>query len=151
STPDKEEGGVGSVHLGRPRLTFSGEKLYSGWMRRFIEGTLPYKPRPDLQGRMPAFPAYAAGLAEGMAQQHGYAAESAPAAAVDDKLAAIGRELIEAGGGFSCVSCHGVGTRPPLAGKDTATVNFAYVRDRLRPTYYWRYVQDPARAVPGTM
>jgi len=44
-----------------------------------------------------------------------------------------------------------VGAQKALAGKDTATVNFAYVADRLRPTYYWRYVQDPPRLVPGTM
>ena len=35
-------GGGGSVHVGRPLLTFVGEKLYSGWMQRFLDGTLPY-------------------------------------------------------------------------------------------------------------
>lgn len=30
-------------------------------------------------------------------------------------------------------------------------MNFAYVADRLRPSYYWRYVQDPPRVMPGTM
>ena len=74
---DDEEafaGGGGSIHVGRPLLTFAGEKLYAGWMQRLLDGTLPYKPRPELQGRMPAFAAYAAGLAAGLAQQHGYPA-----------------------------------------------------------------------------
>jgi cytochrome c2 len=143
--------GTRSVHVGRPSLTFAGEKLYAGWMRRFLDGTLPYKPRPDLQGRMPAFPAYAAGLAEGIAKEHGYAAESAPEAAVDPQLAEIGRQLTGVANGFSCVSCHNVGTQKALAGKDTATVNFACVAERLRPSYYWRYVQDPPHLLPGTM
>ena len=150
---DDEEsgGGGGSVHVGRPLLTFAGEKLYSGWMQRFLDGTLPYKPRPELQGRMPVFAAYAAGLAEGLAHQHGYRAESAPPPKVDPQLAAIGQQLTLVSGGFSCVSCHNVGTQKALAGKDTATVNFACVAERLRPSYYWRYVQDPIRLVPSTM
>jgi cytochrome c2 len=148
---DDEETGGRSIHVGRPLLTYAGEKLYSGWMERFLDGTLPYKPRPELQGRMPAFPAYAAGLAAGLAQQHGYRAESAPPRQVDAPLAAIGQRLTLASGGFSCVSCHNIGAQKALAGKDTATVNFACVAERLRPSYYWRYVQDPVRLVPSTM
>jgi len=148
---DESPGGGGSVHVGRPLLTYAGEKLYSGWMQRFLDGTLPYKPRPELQGRMPAFAAYAAGLAEGLANQHGYRAESAPPGLVDPNLAAIGQRLTLVGTGFSCVSCHNVGAQKALAGKDTATVNFACVAERLRPSYYWRYVQDPPRLVPSTM
>ena len=148
---DEETGGGGSVHVGRPLLTFAGEKLYSGWMQRFLDGTLPYKPRPELQGRMPAFVAYAAGLAEGLANQHGYRAESAPPLKVDAQLAAIGQRLTVVSGGFSCVACHNVGAQKALAGKDTATVNFDCVAERLRPSYYWRYVQDPTRLVPSTM
>lgn len=141
----------GSVHVGRPLLSYAGEKLYAGWMRRFLDGSLSYKPRPELQGRMPAFAPYAAGLAEGAAHQHGYRAETAPAPRADPDLAEIGRRLTLVDGGFSCVACHDVGTRKALAGKDTATVNFACVADRLRLTYYWRYVQDPPRLVPSTM
>ena len=151
SAYDDEETGGGSVHVGRPLLTFAGEKLYAGWMERFLDGTLPYKPRPELQGRMPAFAAYAAGLAEGLANQHGYRAEAAPPPQVDAQLAAIGQRLTVVSGGFSCVSCHNVGTQKALSGKDTATVNFACVAERLRPSYYWRYVQDPPRLVPSTM
>jgi hypothetical protein len=146
-----DELGARSVHVGRPSLTFSGEKLYAGWMRRFLDGTLPYKPRPELQGRMPAFPAYAAGLAEGIAREHGYAAQSAPQTEVDPQLAEIGRQLTGVANGFSCVSCHNIGNQKALAGKDTATVNFACVAERLRPSYYWRYVQDPPHLLPGTM
>ncbi len=148
---DEESARGGSVHLGRPLLTFAGEKLYAGWMRRCLEGTLSYKPRPELEGRMPAFTAYAGGIAEGMANQHGYPNESTPPPEVDPQLAAVGEALTQVSGGFSCVSCHSVGSQTALAGKDTATVNFACVGERLRPGYYWRYVHDPPRLVPSTM
>jgi glucose/arabinose dehydrogenase/cytochrome c2 len=146
-----DEIGNRSVYVGRPSLTFAGEKLYADWMRRLLEGTLPYKPRPELQGRMPAFPVYAAGLATGMASQHGYPAESAPVATADPQLAEIGHRLTGVADGFSCISCHNVGSQKALAGKDTATVNFACVAERLRPSYYWRYVKDPPHLLPGTM
>jgi hypothetical protein len=140
-----------SVHVGRPLLTFAGEKLYAGWMQRLLDGSLGYKPRSELQGRMPAFPAYASGLAEGIAHQHGYKMESATPAKVDAGLVEIGKRLTGVTDGFSCIACHDVGTQKALAGKDTATVNFDCVAERLRPTYYWRYVRDPLRLLPGTM
>ena len=152
SADDDEIGARGgSVHIGRPPLTYSGEKLQAAWMERFISGTLPYKPRSELQGRMPAFPAYAHGLAAGLAQQHGFSADPLPTPAPDPQLAEIGKRLTTIGDGFSCVQCHDVADQKALAGKDTASVNFAYVVDRLRPSYYWRFVQDPMRLVPGTM
>jgi cytochrome c2 len=140
-----------SVHVGRPPLTFAGEKLFSGWVERLLAGKLSYKPRPELEGRMPAFPAYAEELAVGFAQEHGYPSESAPAVQPDPALAAIGHDLTLVSGGFSCVSCHNVGSQKALAGKDTATINFACVTERLRPSYYWRYVQNPQHLLPGTM
>ncbi|HVV73585.1 MAG TPA: c-type cytochrome, partial [Verrucomicrobiae bacterium] len=148
---DDETGSRRSVHIGRPTLTLAGEKLYSGWMKQCLGGTLKYKPRPELQGRMPGFPAYAEGMAEGFAHEHGYPSAAAPAPRPEPQLVEIGRRLTGVAEGFSCVSCHGVGSQRALAGKDTATVNFACVAERLRPSYYWRYVQDPPHLLPGTM
>jgi cytochrome c2 len=148
---DEESGVGGTVHLGRPALTHSGEKLYSTWMQRLLEGSLPYKTRPELQGRMPAFAPFASGMAEGFAHQHGYAGESAPIHYVDPELAEVGRRLTLVDGGFSCVTCHNVGPQRALAGRDTATVDFQCVAERLRPSYYWRYIRDPVRLVPSTM
>lgn len=148
---DEEGSGSGSVHVGRPPLTHTGEKLYGEWVHRLLAGTLPYSTRSSMQGRMPSFPAYARRLAEGLAHEHGYPFEEARRQVVDPALADAGRQLTLVEGGFSCVSCHDVGARQALAGKDTATINFAIVPERLRPSYYWRYVQDPTRLVPGTM
>jgi mono/diheme cytochrome c family protein len=100
---------------------------------------------------MPAFHPYAAGLATGLAHQHGYPAQSAPPAAADPQLAEVGRQLTLLEGGFSCIACHNVGTQRALAGRDTATVDFTCIAERLRPSYYWRYVRDPVRLVPSTM
>ncbi len=146
-----EEDAAGTIHRGRPALTFAGEKLWGGWIERCLAGTLPYKPRPDLPGRMPAFPVYARAIAEGLAQQHGYPFEEARRLAPGSDLREIGHRLIGVENGFSCISCHGVGPQAALAGRDTATVNFAVVAERLRWSYYWRYVQDPQRVMPGTM
>jgi hypothetical protein len=44
-----------------------------------------------------------------------------------------------------------VGLQKALAGADTATINFAFIADRLRPEYFWRYVRDPQRFRSGTM
>jgi hypothetical protein len=63
----------------------------------------------------------------------------------------IGQRLTLIEGGFGCVSCHPVGPQPALAGPDTATINFAFVGDRLRFDYFQRYVRDPQRFRPGTM
>lgn len=148
---EEEAAAAGSVHVGRPLLSFTGEKLYAGWMERLFAGTLRTKTRPELAGRMPAFAAYAQGLAAGLAAEHGHGFEEAPRLAVDPAKAEVGRRLTLVDGGFSCVACHNVGDQRALAGKDTATVNFAVVAGRLRPTYYWRYLRDPSRVVPATM
>ncbi|RME93247.1 MAG: hypothetical protein D6766_08540, partial [Verrucomicrobia bacterium] len=151
SAADSEDEPEGSVHLGRPLLSFTGEKLHAEWMRRFLTGRLDYKPRPVNRGYMPAFPAQGALIADGLAQQHGYGPVRPPRPEPDPDLAAIGERLTRVGDGFGCISCHDIGDRPALAGQDTAAINFAFIADRLLPDYYWRYLQDPQRLVPGTM
>jgi hypothetical protein len=148
-TEENPEGG--SVHVGRPSLTFAGEKLQGSWIERCLAGTLPYKPRPDLASRMPAFPAYAQAFARGLASQHGYSDAQEQRLVSEPEKVEIGRRLTAADGGFGCVTCHGVGSSPALAGRDTATINFAVVAERLRQSYYQRYVRNPTRLMPGTM
>lgn len=145
------DGPAGSVHVGRPTLNFAGEKLHAEWMRRFLTGRLEYKPRSERQGIMPAFPAAGELLANGLAQEHGYPFARPPRSEAEAELAEVGRELTLVGEGFGCVACHDVGAQKALAGADTATINFAFVADRLLPDYYRRYLQDPQRLVPGTM
>ncbi len=147
---DAEDSPTQTIHRLRPPLTWTGEKLRPEWVEQFLLGTLPYKPRPKLEARMPAFPAYAAGLARGLALEHGLPPVSPARPPVNFELAKAGQALIQKGA-LGCVDCHAVGTQPALAGADTSTINFAHVPDRLRATYFDRYVLDPQRLLPGTM
>ncbi len=150
--PTDEDAAGATAHPGRPPLTHAGEKLHAAWIERLLSGTLGYKPRADLPDRMPAFPAYAAGLAAGLAHQHGFPARTTEEhPAPNPELVELGRRLTLVEGGFGCVTCHGVGPQKALAGQDTATINFIHVAERLRPSYYRRYVLDPQRVMPGTM
>ena len=147
---DEEESQDKTIHRTRPPLILTGEKLRPEWVAQFLSGTLTYKPRPKLDARMPAFPAYANGMALGLAMDHGMQTTSPPLEAVNAELANAGKAIIQKGA-LGCVDCHAVGSQPALAGKDTATINFAHIPDRLLKSYYDRYVLDPQRLLPGTM
>ena len=133
-----------------PLMTWAGEKLRPEWSAAFIHGDIAYKPRPYLRARMPAFPVRAIGLAHGMAAEHGFAFKSEPSPAPDPALVPLGQRLVGQVGGFSCVQCHAVAQRPPLAPFEAPSVNFAYVSQRLRKEYYDRWMWNPIRVDPGT-
>ena len=147
---DDEETQDRTIHRSRPPLIFTGEKLRPEWMEQLFLGKLSYKPRPKLEARMPAFPAYARGLAHGLALDHGLDSVSPEPGPVNHELANVGQALIQKGA-LACVDCHAVGAQPALAGADTSTINFAHVPDRLRKDYFDRYLLDPQRLLPGTM
>jgi cytochrome c1 len=135
-----------------PLMTWFGEKLRPQWAAAFVAGEVKYKPRPYLHARMPAFAARAAGLAAGMAAEHGcppaepaHAESVAEMAAVGSKLA--GRTPNQA---FSCTQCHAVAQQPPFAPFEAPAVNFAYASDRLRKDYYHRWVHNPLKLDPTT-
>jgi mono/diheme cytochrome c family protein len=96
-------------------LTWAGEKLRPEWSAAFISGQISYKPRPYLRARLPAFPARAKLIAEGLAAEHGYSPVTPARPEPDEQMAATGQKLIGAAGGFSCVQCHAVGASPPVA------------------------------------
>ena len=139
-----------TIHFQRPPLDWAGEKLNSAWMKAFIAGEITYKARPKLLARMPAFPAHAEGIAEGLAQQHGFGPSQFERRSVDEDLARIGKQLTSASQGFNCAACHAIGDQQALAGADTVTINFRHVPERLRPAYYHRYISNPSRVLPGT-
>ncbi len=138
-----------------PPLTWAGEKLKSDWLARQISGKLPYRSRPWLKARMPAFPAYAEALAHGLPAQHGFdpleaaSAASPSAPRRDARAAEIGRRLTLKEGGFNCRQCHGLGQQPAEAAFEARGVNFSYVADRLRYDYYRRWMLRPQRLEPG--
>lgn len=133
-----------------PRLDLVGDKLRPEWSTRLLAGEIPYAPRPWLEARMPAFPAFAGPLAAGLAASHGWPPVSPPEPPADPSAAAIGRQLISASGGFSCVSCHAVGSQPATAVFDAPGVNLAYGAERLLPDFFVRWIRHPQSIEPTT-
>jgi cytochrome c553 len=147
---DGDEAAAATVHRRRPPLTLAGEKLRPEWMMELFGGQLSYKTRPKLEARMPVFTQHSAGLAMGLAMQHGCEVVSPALPPVRTELVPTGQALAQKGA-LACVDCHAVGEQPALAGTDMVTINFAYIPQRLRPEYFERYARDPSRALPGTM
>jgi mono/diheme cytochrome c family protein len=136
---------------GFAKLDPIGLKLRPEWMQLLLAGDIKPRPRPWLPHRMPAFPARAKPLAQGLAQAHGYAPRTMPEpAAVNAELAEVGRQLVGVDGGFSCIACHGVKNREPLQVFEAQGINFAQVGARLQPEFYLRWMLDPLRVDPQT-
>ncbi len=140
--------GHGELLQLRPALTWVGEKLRMDWTKGFLRGDIA-SPRSWLHARMPKLPgAVVDPLVEGLAHQHGIAADPEPWEA-DSRLVAEGRKLIEQTGGFGCVTCHAVGDRMPAALFEVQGINFRDVDARLRPGFYARWMMDPERIEPA--
>ena len=139
-----------TIHLKIPPLTWAGEKLRPEWTEQLITGRLLYKVRPRMKARMPSFPAYGPGFGRGLAQEHGFEPITQPRPTINQQQVDIGRQLIESDM-LGCIDCHSVGNRAALAGPDTETINFQKISGRLRYSYFWRFLQDPQRILPGTM
>jgi len=141
-----------------PTFEALGGKLKPEWAAKFIAGDILHKLRYDahprgepwVESRMPAFRSRARDLAIGMAQQHGYAPKTPAEAPIDAALAEIGRKLVGKDGGFSCVSCHGVGTMLAMEVFESEGVNFAYSAERLQPDFYRRWFRAPTSIDPQT-
>ncbi len=135
---------------GLPRLEGAGDKFRPEWVSRLISGQVPYKPRPWLASRMPAFPAFASRLAEGFAAMEGLPAQSEPLPPPHPEAAAIGRKLVSASAGFACVTCHAIGSFAGSAIFEAPGVNLAHAVDRLRPEFFMRWVRNPQSFDPAT-
>jgi hypothetical protein len=133
-----------------PPLTWAGEKLRPEWSAAFVAGDVPYKPRPYLRARMPAFRAHAPGIAHGFAAQHGVAPKSDAYPAPDASLVPSGEKLSGTVNGFSCVQCHAIAGKPALAPFEAPAIDFMYVTDRLRKDYYHRWMDNPLAWDPAT-
>lgn len=136
-----------------PALTWTGDRLKTDWLERFLAGTIDEKPREWLSARMPKFPAYAPLLAAGLAAEHGHAGSlHSSQEQKDAALVEAGRELVQSSG-LDCRQCHGIGNQPPTGDKKTLLapgINFATVKHRMRPEFYNRWMLDPTRFDPNT-
>jgi cytochrome c551/c552 len=131
-----------------PNLTWAGDKLHADWLRRLFNGEGPRKVRPWIVARMPAFPAYADELAQGLAAEHGHSTDSEPSARLSARLIEIGRQLTLKDNGLDCRQCHAVAGQQPTGDSKTKIapgIDFAETRRRLRRDFYRRFVLDPPR------
>jgi len=132
-----------------PSYDILGGKLKPEWASRFIAGQIEWKPRPWLEARMPAFPAYAQGLGEGLATLHGWPEKTSSEPDPDPEDVTIGRALIGTSG-FSCVSCHGVGEFGATQVFEAPGTNLAHAFERLQWDYFQRWILNPMRVDPTT-
>jgi mono/diheme cytochrome c family protein len=132
-------------HEGFPTYELLLGKLKPEWAAQFIGGTAKLKPRPWLESRMPAFPAYAQNLAAGLAQIHGFGptsgADPKPAAAED--LVKSGHKLVGSQGGLQCISCHPVNDLGATQVFEAPGINLGYSFDRLQPSFFRRWLRAP--------
>jgi mono/diheme cytochrome c family protein len=133
-----------------PSLTWAGEKLQPAWSARFIAGQQSEKPRPYLFARMPAFPAVAGELAKGLSHWHGFSEKPAGFGLPATGMADTGAKLVGDQGGFACTVCHDVGKAPATAPFEAPAVNLAWSAERLRLSYYERWLLNPQRVDPET-
>ena len=133
----------------RPALTWIGEKLKPEWAAAFIAGQVPYKPRPYLRARMPAFATRAEGLASGLALGHGYPTASPTDPAPDLAQIPVAKQLVS-NTGLNCVSCHTIGKAAAVGVFEAPGINFARVQERLRRDYYDRWLRAPIKVEPDT-
>lgn len=147
------------VFEGFPAFEVLGGKLKPEWAADFIRGSIPYKPRglrhPKgelwLEARMPAFPAYADAIAAGLAELHGYPPKTLdPSTPISPASAQLGQKLVGKAGGFSCISCHGVGSMAALEVFESEGINLAYTARRVRKEYFQRWMRLPLAVDPST-
>lgn len=137
----------GKVDQSRPALTYMGEMLTTSFMEKILLGEANPRPRPWLQMRMPAFPEYAHGLANGLSKMHGLTPSEPDAAPRQAESAETGKMIVGIQG-FACVTCHGAGEKGPLATFEVIGINFNQVHDRLLKEYYHRWLRNPRRIQP---
>lgn len=131
-----------------PSLTGVGDKLRAGWIERVLTSETRTLDWQEL--RMPSYgSSHASWLGPALAKASGVLPAS------DDSVAPggsseEGRDLLGVDGtkgGLGCIGCHGWGEFPPLGENGP---NLLDAGQRLRPSWFRRWMRDPARIVPGT-
>lgn len=130
---------------GFPHFELMFGKLKPEWAAKFIAGGDVPKPRPWLESRMPAFPAYAQSLAAGLATIHGFPPKTPadPKPADHDELVKAGHQLVGSQGGLQCISCHPVNELGATQVFEAPGINLGYSFDRLNRSFFDRWLRAP--------
>jgi hypothetical protein len=145
-----EEGEQGHPPELLPPLTWAGEKLFTPWLEQLLGGKLEEKSRPWLKARMPAFPAYADVLANGLVQQHAIDSKQSESVVADTKLISVGERLISKDEGFHCLQCHAVPGKNPEGAFESQGIDFDLIPSRVRHEYFQRWLANPPQVDPAT-
>ncbi|EDM27711.1 probable large, multifunctional secreted protein [Lentisphaera araneosa HTCC2155] len=138
----------GHLDQSRPQLTFVGEKIKEGTIKKYLDGSLDYDSREWLLARMPSFPARAEMMAKSLAYQHAQQGKKDSLNA-DKNIIAVGKKLVGTSG-FGCIICHDIGKEKAIAAFEVKGVNLKYTADRLGKDFYMRWMLNPAHIVPNT-
>lgn len=133
------------TYEGFPSLALMNGKLNPSWAAKFISGKAGYHTRPWLEARMPGFEFYADDLSKGMAVANGFSPDGPKNPPVDPEKAEIGKNLVSAGGGFACVTCHDVGDFKATAVFEAPGINLAYSGERLQEEFFVRWLLHPLK------
>ncbi len=141
---------IGASEYSPPNLNTEGEKVQPSWLFKFLKE--PTLIRPNLQVRMPTFSlsddewnsvikAFQDLDKNNLAFESDYHVNTR-----SDKYKA-GEKLQELG---VCSNCHFYGTTYPKQGAETWAPNLALSKERLRPEWLVKWLDDPQKVMPGT-
>lgn len=137
-----------SADQSRPPLDHLGAALHTSFSENILHGSA--RARPWLDMRMPGFKNRSAALAKSLAAHHGLPPSKATDFASDLPDAQTTGEMLVSMTGYACVTCHAVGDKELMPTFEVKGINFALTPHRLRDDYYFRWMHNPARLVPGT-
>jgi mono/diheme cytochrome c family protein len=100
---------------------------------------------------MPAFPKYAALLAQGLTMQNGLPPQTASFPPADKEMSETGHKLVSGVPlGFGCVQCHAIGSTAAMQVFEAPGINLALAGARLQPSYFKLWVRRPSVVDPNT-
>ncbi|HMC83840.1 MAG TPA: c-type cytochrome, partial [Candidatus Polarisedimenticolia bacterium] len=147
-----EDADVRAAAFSPPLLTGEGARVRPDWLFRFLKAPSPI--RPWLQVRMPTF-----GFSDEEADKllHYFSAlsespfpfETLPAHPPTPPEIAAAKALVSRDY-LNCFSCHQQGTRKPEGPPEGWAPDLALARERLRPDWIVKWIQNPQKLFPGT-
>ncbi|MCA9185509.1 MAG: c-type cytochrome [Planctomycetales bacterium] len=131
-----------------PPLNAIGDKLRADWMRQLIERG--GHDRPNLRIRMPGFGSL---IAKEVSREfasldavQGDDGDELPSEFTRGRQKAAGRQMAGESG-YSCVKCHVFGD---TQASGIQAISLTTMHERLRPSWFRRYMLDPQEYRPGT-